>query len=200
MNLLNFVAFVILAISTSCKSAEQKIRIDLYYESLCIYSKRFISENLKPIYEEIKDVIDIHYIPFGKCSSSNDNGNITFECQHHEPECKRNAFQLCALHFIGPENKDRQSELVFCTMGFTYSYETCAGRSNLNLTAIEECRDGSLGIQLQLAAEEVTKPVVYGKSGYVPTIVFNGVYDIADYNAAQENLSKLIKEKREQLA
>jgi interferon, gamma-inducible protein 30 len=44
--------------------------MDIYYESLCPDSVRFISQQLKPLYNDFKKHLDISLIPFGKSNVS----------------------------------------------------------------------------------------------------------------------------------
>lgn len=50
-----------------------QVKIDIYYESLCPDSVRFISQQLYPLYSNFKKHLDITFIPFGK-------SNVSFEC------------------------------------------------------------------------------------------------------------------------
>lgn len=44
--------------------------MDIYYESLCPDSIKFISEQLTPLYNEFRQHLDITFVPFGKSSVS----------------------------------------------------------------------------------------------------------------------------------
>lgn len=52
-----------------CKFIIQ-VKMDIYYESLCPDSIRFISEQLQPLYNEFKKHLQITFLPFGKSSVS----------------------------------------------------------------------------------------------------------------------------------
>lgn len=44
----------------------QKLHVAIYYESLCGDSIRFITNQLNPAYEDLKNYIEILFVPFGK--------------------------------------------------------------------------------------------------------------------------------------
>lgn len=44
----------------------QKLHVAVYYESLCPDSIRFITTQLNPAYESLKNYIEILFVPFGK--------------------------------------------------------------------------------------------------------------------------------------
>lgn len=44
----------------------QKLHVAVYYESLCGDSIRFITNQLNPAYADLKDHIEILFVPFGK--------------------------------------------------------------------------------------------------------------------------------------
>ncbi|KAG8198797.1 hypothetical protein JTE90_007101 [Oedothorax gibbosus] len=50
----------------------EKVKLDVYYETNCPDSMRFITRQLYPVYLEMKDAIDIQLVPFGKASETYD--------------------------------------------------------------------------------------------------------------------------------
>ncbi len=44
----------------------QKLHVAIYYESLCGDSIRFITNQLNPAYADLKNYIEILFVPFGK--------------------------------------------------------------------------------------------------------------------------------------
>lgn len=43
-----------------------KVRMTVYFESLCSDTQRFFREQLTPTYSELSDIIDLQFVPFGK--------------------------------------------------------------------------------------------------------------------------------------
>lgn len=46
-----------------------QLAVHLYIESLCPDSIRFIQNQLYPAYDDLKDQIDVTFVPFGKADS-----------------------------------------------------------------------------------------------------------------------------------
>lgn len=86
MKLIKFLAVFLVLFSAS---ATDKITFDVYIESMCKYSRRFVEFGLSPeVYNEVKDKIILRFFPCGKSSHSpGEDGKEVFECQHGELEC-----------------------------------------------------------------------------------------------------------------
>ncbi|XP_055640909.1 GILT-like protein 1 [Toxorhynchites rutilus septentrionalis] len=149
-----------------------RIKVDVYYEHLCPDSIRWVSNQLAPNYDALRESIVIEFIPFGKSRSIN-NGE-QFECQHGPLECEGNRIQSCVLHQI--PDQDRQVSYVACQMNFNADPQgwECAFRSGIDLNTLQTCVEGTLGTQLQLEAERRTKQIA---PSFVPTIVLNGQFN-----------------------
>lgn len=72
-----------------------------------------ITENLLPIYNDIKDLVELRFVPFGNAQSMEDGHS--FECQHGARECTGNLIQSCVLDAIGYE-QDVSMEFIGCQM------------------------------------------------------------------------------------
>lgn len=101
------IIFALFGSSLSCVS--HKVKIDILYESLCPDSMRFISDHLKPLYDDFKKNLEITFYPFGKSLVSflknenllqifnedfslkstynEDSQKVEFRCQHGPEEC-----------------------------------------------------------------------------------------------------------------
>ena len=47
-----------------------KLQVEVYYEVLCPDSRYFILHQLIPAWERVGDIMDIHFVPYGKASVS----------------------------------------------------------------------------------------------------------------------------------
>ncbi|CAG9761981.1 unnamed protein product [Ceutorhynchus assimilis] len=160
-------------------SEQQKINVAVYFESLCPDSQKFIIDQLYPNWDDIRDYINIKFIPFGK-SISLDNGT-KFACQHGSQECKGNRIMSCALREI--PNQDLQVEYLRCFMD-VYKFakindsengQKCAQLLGLDYNRLMyNCYQTKEGTNLQLQAEIETNAI---QPQFVPTIVYNGVFD-----------------------
>lgn len=66
MSFLTKVVFITVLFAATNSINAQKLHVAIYYESLCGDSVRFITNQLNPAYEELKNYIDIFFVPFGK--------------------------------------------------------------------------------------------------------------------------------------
>lgn len=67
------------------------------------------------------------------------------------------------------------------------------------MNKINECANGEKGLQLQLEAEEYSKNII-SRSGFVPTIVYQGQYKAGDFWASLEDFKGVINDRLQQLS
>ncbi|KAI4492025.1 hypothetical protein M0802_010150 [Mischocyttarus mexicanus] len=180
------------------------VNVNVYYESLCGDSVRWIRDQLVPSYSLLKQYLKINLIPYGKATQSRESetGLWHFVCQHGSSECLGNKAQACAIHAIESDYQKSQQQdqiinLIGCTMSDRYppsAVETCATKQNLKeetRTRISECIKSSLADDL-LAANGDKTWALDPPLSFVPTIIINGVYSKENQNAALSNFVKLI--------
>merc|ERR1712180_317387 len=72
---------LLLLLPLSCHS----LNIDLYYESLCPDSTRFIADQIPETWSALKEDISINFVPYGFAKTTErPDGSFTFQCQHGE--------------------------------------------------------------------------------------------------------------------
>merc|ERR1711973_284865 len=64
-----------------------KLNLDIYYESLCPDSTRFISRQVGPMHEAIGQDVEVTFVPYGFAETTEVDGGYEFECQHGPDEC-----------------------------------------------------------------------------------------------------------------
>ncbi|XP_076625917.1 gamma-interferon-inducible lysosomal thiol reductase 1 isoform X1 [Colletes latitarsis] len=199
---LAFVAFPSVLVAGDGLS-KQVIEVDVYYESLCPDSMRWIKNQLAPSYDALKNNIHVNYITYGKASQKNlEDGQWQFTCQHGPNECEGNMAQACAIHAIqNEEPADRVQQLtealVVCAM--TSSFPSTAvpqcgetvGLSQQTRNSIKDCISGPLAKELHAANGKKTASLTPPLS-FVPTITLNGVYSKENQRKALDNFLKLI--------
>ncbi|KAJ6635184.1 GILT-like protein 1 [Pseudolycoriella hygida] len=168
---------IFFAVATTINA--QKLHVAVYYESLCGDSIRFITNQLNPAYEDLKNHIEILFVPFGK---SWRNGGERFMCQHGPDECAGNMIQSCTLNAInapGNGDPDASMKYVACQMapGAEASGQQCAASVGIDYSFVSQCVSGGLGQQLQYGAEKATHEIAYPYPRFVPTIVYNRRFD-----------------------
>lgn len=72
----------------------------MYYESLCPDSQAFITKQLYPTMQLLKDFVDLKLIPFGKSTYKTQGSETLFDCHHGEAECYGNKVHACAISHI----------------------------------------------------------------------------------------------------
>ncbi|KAG5877846.1 hypothetical protein JTB14_007242 [Gonioctena quinquepunctata] len=160
-----------------CQKAalDDRVNVEVLFESLCPDSHRFIKEQLYPNWKELSPYVNLKLVPFGK-SSSLQNG-AKFICQHGPQECKGNKIMSCAFKML--ENQDQQVEFTNCFMEiFRFGKEDpqefgqqCAQTVGLDVNRIIDCYHSQEGIISQLVAEKDTARI---SPRFVPTILYNG--------------------------
>lgn len=107
-----------LCVKLTKKLFTTQLPIQIYYESLCPDSVRFVQRQLGPNYEALKDYVDILFVPFGKSfSTTNKDKSVSFDCQHGPAECDGNRIQSCVLNHLAGD-QDAQTAFVACQMTF----------------------------------------------------------------------------------
>ncbi|XP_020279039.1 GILT-like protein 1 [Pseudomyrmex gracilis] len=188
----------------SAISDASPIKVDVYYESLCSDSMRFIVNQLVPSYRELKNHINVTMIPYGKATHirESETGPWQFTCQHGPAECRGNKAQACAIHaiesFEAVQNHQHLTiRLVGCAMSASNpstAVPKCSqdiGLSEETRKAITDCTASSLGDDLLAANGDKTNALEPSLT-FVPTIVLKGEYSRENQNEALNNFSRLI--------
>ncbi|XP_035719054.1 GILT-like protein 1 [Vespa mandarinia] len=185
---------------------QTNVNVNVYYESLCGDSIRWIKDQLLPSYTSLKKHLKITLIPYGKATQTRnaETGRWHFSCQHGPSECLGNKAQACGIHAIESnyeenEQQDQIVNLIGCTMSDQYppsAVENCAVKQNLKegaLKSISECTkaDNSLADDL-LAANGDKTWALNPQLSFVPTIIINGVWSGENQKAALHNFTNTI--------
>jgi len=170
-----------------------KVKVELYYETMCPYCEEFINSTLSPLWSDpiIRSVMDLHLLPAGNVmvvpgesvsagykfwhpEAANDK--YIYRCQHGESECLGNMVQLCAMKVLG--DAEKYLPLVFCMASRANhlpeksSYE-CMQELKIDQDPIFKC------VHAPTASEEmflITKAdaALSQPRKYVPWIMVNG--------------------------
>ncbi|XP_001602519.1 GILT-like protein 1 [Nasonia vitripennis] len=184
---LSIVFVALAAFGCLSSAAGEKLTVDVYYESLCPDSVYFITKELAPAYNDLKSIINVNFVPFGKASwvVGEQSKRTEFTCQHGPNECRGNRAQACALYEIEQtikaedQQQQKKVDVVSCVMGSRNPASAvlqCAERNGLStgsVQKIQSCARTDLGSQLLVAQGEKTK-AFESPLTFVPTIVING--------------------------
>ncbi|XP_063371467.1 GILT-like protein 1 isoform X2 [Cydia amplana] len=168
------------ALAKNKKSEDNKVKIALYYESLCPDSKRFITEQLAPVWRDFKGSVKVKLVPYGKSTHDKVSGKWQFTCHHGPDECYGNKVQACILKDKVLADTEKM-DLVICLMGQASpdkSLDTCLEKiSKLSeSTKLKQCASGTQGDNLLAGYGDKTDGV-QRPLAFVPTIVVNEVRD-----------------------
>ncbi|XP_078052205.1 uncharacterized protein LOC144478310 [Augochlora pura] len=186
---------------TADEVSKKQIDVDVYYETLCPDSKRWMQRQLRELDGEIKNYIRLNFVPYGKASQYFDEqkNQWFFSCQHGPKECEGNKAHGCVIHAIknGEPANEVQSlseSFVVCSMTTRSTVDECVKQLSISektKDAISSCIAGSLGDEL--FAENGKKTAALSPPlSFVPTIVINGVYSAENQSKGFNNFPKLI--------
>lgn len=166
-------------ISLRAPNQEEKVTLELYYESLCPYCSRFIVKYLYTIFDTgIIDITDLKLIPYGNARIK-PNGTIT--CQHGQWECLLNTVEACAIA-TWPDVHEH-FPYIYCVENLIYDgdytqWETCFEKLGLDPKPINDCYKNEKGHELELGYAAVTN-ALQPPHKYVPWVTVDGkpLYD-----------------------
>ncbi|KAG6461510.1 GILT-like protein 1 isoform X2 [Manduca sexta] len=177
------------------KADDNKVKIAVYYESLCPDSKKFITTQLAPVWRDFRGLVKVKMVPYGKSTHDKINGNWSFICHHGPDECYGNKIQACVL-------KDRslldteKMEIVICLMGQASpdkSIDTCLNVVNKasESSKLKRCASGEQGDNLLASYGDKTDSVMR-PLGFVPTIIINEKFNQSIQDEAFNNLKEVV--------
>ncbi|CAN7945299.1 unnamed protein product [Ixodes hexagonus] len=182
------------------RNVGRKVNVTLFYESMCPYSKAFITGQLFPTYNRLRDYMEVVLVPFGnghinKKTLRSGNTYISITCQHGANECKGNTIQACAIKKY-TRTKEWLS-LIACMSAFSDPYrqgKKCAESLKLEWPDVGRCSNGKEGQDLLYLMGRLTK-AQRPRVNHVPYVVFDGVYDRDTEARAEKSLFDVVCEK-----
>ncbi|XP_030370457.1 GILT-like protein 1 [Scaptodrosophila lebanonensis] len=184
----------------ACSAA--KVPIAIYYESLCPDSAKFITEQVYPaVKSELRDFVEITFVPFGKSQFFTQGSEVTFTCHHGPNECYGNKVHACAIEHIQANSYQTEFTRESLTLDFinclmkagknfpdnVYPGQRCASENHINnWENIKTCANTTEGSQLLRKAGETTQKLKEPLTS-VPTVLFNEQFDKTVNERAQLN-------------
>jgi len=175
--------------SLGVSSVKKSVNVTLAFESLCPGCRNFITSQLWPVYNELKDYMTVKLLPYGNAEEvyNAKTHRWVFYCQHGPKECYGNIVETCAI-FLNKREEAAYFPFIHCMeqLGVDQA-EKCANKTGQIWVDIKACAEGPNGNFFQhIIASETPK------HDYVPWIIFNGVHNEDIQNKAQSNLKKLV--------
>ncbi|XP_047108642.1 gamma-interferon-inducible lysosomal thiol reductase-like [Schistocerca piceifrons] len=152
------------------------VDVAVYYETLCPYSREFITSKLLPAYLRAPELMNLSLVPYGNAETKVTAEGYEFSCQHGLTECQGNKIHSCAVELL--DDPTSQLQYVACTMRGeddpVESGSECARSMYIVWEPIMDCAEGPLGNELLYANGVRTRSVRPELKG-VPTITLNGI-------------------------
>jgi interferon gamma-inducible protein 30 len=173
-------------------SAETKVKVSLYYETLCPGCIGFVKDQLYPVYVKIPDYVNLDLVPYGNSKTiTSPNGTVSFICQHGKAECYGNMVHACAVHLLRPEVS---AAFVYCTMTqkrppFAGLY--CSKQLNITYAPIRSCALSDLGVKLHYQNGVRTNGLVPPHQ-WTPWVTFNDVWSKQEADTIETDLLSVI--------
>lgn len=190
-----FLAILCGALAKNKRGDENKVKIAVYYESLCPDSKAFITQQLAPVWRDFRGVIKVKLVPYGKSTHDKVNGKWQFNCHHGPDECYGNKVQSCILKDRSLQDTEKM-ELIICLMSQTKpdkSLDTCLTQFTKisESDKLKQCASGDQGDGLLASYGDKTDNVMR-PLGFVPTIIINEKFEQANQDEAFTNLKAVV--------
>ncbi|VVD00452.1 gamma-interferon-inducible lysosomal thiol reductase-like [Leptidea sinapis] len=155
------------------KHKQDKVKVRVYYEALCPDSKHFFIKHLGPVTEKLSDFLDVALIPYGKATTSENNGQYYFNCQHGEKECYANKIHACSIDILN--NTMTAVKLTVCMIDDNYDADgiltQCAKQLSIDTDPIYNCAGSAHGSELLKKYGDDTHLI---KPTFIPTVILNG--------------------------
>ncbi|KAL3830213.1 hypothetical protein ACJIZ3_019015 [Penstemon smallii] len=152
-----------------------KVKVSVYYESLCPFCANFIVNQLVKIFQtDLLNIVDLRLVPWGNTQISSNNSWI---CQHGVDECRLDVTEACAI-YLWPK-VETHFKFVHCVerlhlMNRHTEWKSCFGTSGLDPNPVESCYNNGVGYKLEKAYAEETANL-NPRHRFVPWVIVNNL-------------------------
>jgi len=173
--------------------AQDRVKIFLYFESLCPGCKEFITSSFKEaVYTaNFEKICDYQLFPYGNAREKFVDGKWVFTCQHGPNECYGNLVETCALAKIKFNDNYKfiicLEEEIDRVSGWDAAVQKCAPKFGVDQNALYACIKGDEGNKLQHEIAQATDALKPAHQ-YVPWITFNGAHTTKDETQIESNM------------
>jgi len=158
-----------------------KVKLSLYYESLCGGCKHFIVEQLGPNFDKFAKYLDVHLNPFGNTQMTHHANGWKFDCQHGPTECQGSILEACLIEKLN-STQNLFVPIIACMENsdptLLSTAKKCMAESGIgpedkpSIDEISKCAYGQEGIELFAKLGKETP-----KHKWVPWVELNDHYD-----------------------
>lgn len=154
------------------------VKLDLYYETLCPDTRKFVLEQLAPTFASLgTELLDIELVPYGSAKEQPDGSYV---CPHGELECFGNKLQGChqAVYSTGIQESVALVKCMFEKNEWantTITSTQCSSELSLNANQLITCANGAEGLDI-FKQNEAKTLALDPRHSWIPWIVINGVH------------------------
>nr|CAI5824770.1 unnamed protein product [Callosobruchus analis] len=183
--MMNLVYIIVLLSVLGFSQAADKLKVSLYYETLCPGCNYFIQNELYPVYSQFEEYLFLEMVPFGNAEYKYTKKKWELICQHGPQECYGNVIHACALDLNPPKTA---LDFINCCEGqdnrtSDATFQKCAKEVGIEFEDLKYC-SVARGDSLQLANANKSQKVGFT---WVPFITINDKYDEdASYDATTD--------------
>ncbi|KAL5726351.1 hypothetical protein ACHQM5_009402 [Ranunculus cassubicifolius] len=161
--------------TTSSAAPYEKVKVDLYYETMCPGCADFMVNAVPIIFQTgLIHIVHLNLVPYGNAKLDY-NGNIT--CQHGKDECYLNTVEACAIYTWPDVNT--HYKFLQCIESWVIDsqdtpWEPCYEVTGLNPSPVIDCTHSQLGKELEVGYAKETNSLVPPHK-FLPWVVVNGI-------------------------
>ncbi|KAG8374448.1 hypothetical protein BUALT_Bualt11G0133000 [Buddleja alternifolia] len=166
---------------SSANDSGDKVKLSVYYESLCPYCANFIVNHLVKIFQtDLINIVNLRLVPWGNTHISPNNSWI---CQHGVDECQLDVTEACAINAW--PRMETHFRFIYCIerlhlMNKHTEWQSCFGATGFDRRPLDSCYNNGLGHKLEKAyADETGK--LNPRHRFVPWVVINSFPLQEDY-------------------
>lgn len=167
---------IILEKENDMQTIDYPIEVGVYYEALCPDSKHFINKQLLPLHLKAPYLIGLKLVPYGKATTHiNNDGSLSFSCQHGKVECDANIVHACVIDII------KDNALKLNTVSCMITDNRMPLQALFNCLAdedyykqVKQCFESPHGAELLKVNGEDTD-ALRPKVSFIPTVTLDGM-------------------------
>merc|ERR1712168_502691 len=174
-----------------------KVKLSLYFESLCPYCKMFITRQLGPNFANFEKYLDVELNSFGNARMSKGaDGEWKFSCQHGSAECRGSIIEACLINKLNKLNIS-PVPIISCMEKSDpprlSTAQKCMSESGIgpgdkpSVAEITACANGQEGKEIFAQFGKQTP-----RHSGVPWVEFNDHFDQQLWNEALTDLPKTL--------
>ncbi|XP_068244553.1 uncharacterized protein [Palaemon carinicauda] len=157
--------------------SEDRVKVTVYLQSLCSDTVRFFTSQLYPTWQDLQDIIDLEFVPYGKARATPlESGGYKFVCQHGQEECYGNLVMSCVQNSLPISTQVDFFNCMFSQRNPAQAGSKCSDDLGLDWTPFEECAKSDQGAEL-LYQNGLRTAALKPRLHFIPTIVIDGHYD-----------------------